>query len=428
MEDLLVFKLPENSDKQTTKISNIIQTTSINQPLFSMGFHSFLHRTKNAMDITNNLDSDNNFYYIVNPFESIITDYDEDINTYFSKFIQKEPGILSNSFYICWEILHIFKLTNDTNMNIATLGDGIGSVKQAFIKYRQIMNNNTKDTIYNTSIKSEKNKYDTANKDFMNLYKKNIVNHRVYTSITSNKNDDKDTGDLRTSKSINLFVKELKGNNVDLVFGNAKPYISDMNFTEQAYYKLLLGEILTSFKINKKSSNLVLRINEMFTHPTIKIIYFLSYYYEECFIHKPSFSRDIDSDKYIICKKFKFNNSEIKKEIDSLETLFNSIDDTMFINDIFVDLKIPEQFLNLIKYVNINFANKQQILINKIVKYIKNNNYFGEEYHSYKNTQIKSTKMWLEHFTKDNNSIIEIVNKTINFYNNELSIFIKNLK
>ena len=47
----------------------------------------------------------------------------------------------------------------------------------------------------------------------------------------------------------------------------------------------------------------------------------------------------------------------------------------------------------LLGYLNISIANKQQIMINKIVKYIKENNYYGEKYHNYRNDQIESTKI-----------------------------------
>ena len=63
-----VFKIPNgSSDFLNNENSKLIFSSSINQPLFSLGFHSFLHRTKSAMDITNKLES-KNFYIIKNFF------------------------------------------------------------------------------------------------------------------------------------------------------------------------------------------------------------------------------------------------------------------------------------------------------------------------------------------------------------------------
>ena len=58
----------------------LLISSNITQPLFSLGFHSFLHRTKNAMSITNNLETKKKFYYVVNPFEHIVNDYKDNIS------------------------------------------------------------------------------------------------------------------------------------------------------------------------------------------------------------------------------------------------------------------------------------------------------------------------------------------------------------
>jgi hypothetical protein len=42
---------------------------NINLPLHSLGYNYYLSRTKNSMSITKNFESNNEFYYVVNPFE-----------------------------------------------------------------------------------------------------------------------------------------------------------------------------------------------------------------------------------------------------------------------------------------------------------------------------------------------------------------------
>ena len=52
-----VFQLPPGSSSLLKKDSNdndLILSSVISYPLFSLGFHSFLHRTKNAMEILTN--------------------------------------------------------------------------------------------------------------------------------------------------------------------------------------------------------------------------------------------------------------------------------------------------------------------------------------------------------------------------------------
>ena len=78
-----VFDLPTGDNTFLDKLSNtshnIIITSNISQPFFSLGFHSFLHRTKGSMSITKKLETKNKFYYVVNPFEHVIYDYKDDI-------------------------------------------------------------------------------------------------------------------------------------------------------------------------------------------------------------------------------------------------------------------------------------------------------------------------------------------------------------
>ena len=79
--------------------------------------------------------------------------------------------------------------------------------------------------------------------------------------------------------------------------------------------------------------------------------------------------------------------------------------------------------------MNINIANKQQIMINKIVTYIKENNYFGDMYHSYRDEQIKATKWWTDTFytTKYNKNLIKDVDSIINYNLQESKQFSKQL-
>ena len=58
--------------------------------------------------------------------------------------------------------------------------------------------------------------------------------------------------------------------------------------------------------------------------------------------------------------------------------------------------------------------------INKIITYIKSENYFGDEYHQFKNEQIKATKYWEEIFLK-NKSISELIIKQIKKNKSEIN-------
>ena len=66
-------------------------------------------------------------------------------------------------------------------------------------------------------------------------------------------------------------------------------------------------------------------------------------------------------------------------------------------------------------------ANTKQIMINKIITYIDGNNYYGDEYHAYKNKSIDATKWWNDTFFVDKISVDNNMKylKSITDYNNK---------
>lgn len=445
MYDPLIFKLNEADDKIFKDIINsnepqVLLSTSINQPLFSLGFHPFLHRTKNGMKITKNLETKNKFYYIVNPFENKIEGYKNDINSKYIEYFDitnKEPKVVSRAFYKLWEILSLFNIANNKNFSYAAIAEAPGSFIQALIKYREKFKLDIKnDKIFSVTIHSEKDNYIKMNKQFLGFYNNKypeLLNvHKTYTVKSSKNYKSRDNGDVTNVKTISLFKKDIASTNkyVNLVTADGGFEWNDENYQEQEAYILILGEILAALNVQAKNGHFVLKIFESFTMITVKLIYLLSSFYEECYIYKPYFSRGSNSEKYIICKNFKFdqNSSELNNIIKKLEEVLKNMDTNVFVRDILPDLKIPKDFLNKIKYINIQIANSQQILINKIITYIKENNYFGEKYHSYKENQIKANEWWIDKFfineIQDYTTFLE---DRINYNESEINLFSKNL-
>jgi|SaaInlV_165m_DNA_2_1040747.scaffolds.fasta_scaffold12209_2 23S rRNA U2552 (ribose-2'-O)-methylase RlmE/FtsJ len=443
-----VFDLPNGKYDFLDKIDpnnekNILISSYINQPLFSLGFHSFIHRTKNAMSITNNLETKNKFYYVVNPFEQVVTDYKDSVfnktKEYFNS--KDEPAILSRAFYKMWEMLILFNLADSNNLTYAALAEGPGSFLQAIIKYREKFGYNIKtDNIYSVTIHSEKGKYIEMGKQFLGyynqLYPDLIMPHKTFTKNTASKFKGKDNGDITQVKTIGLFKKDLSKAKklADLVTADGGFPWDDENYQEQEAYQLILGEIIAALRVQAKGGHFVLKIFESFTMITLKMIYILTAFYEEAYLYKPFFSRDSNSEKYIICKNFKFDQNKDSKQLDHklkvLEQILEKMNTTLFINDILPDMEIPRDFINKMKYINIQIANTQQVIINQIIKYIKGNNYFGDLYHTYNGQQIKANQWWIESFYLDKKAIQDsnlskMIETSINYNNSEINLFNK---
>jgi hypothetical protein len=217
--------------------------------------------------------------------------------------------------------------------------------------------------------------------------------------------------------NINTFNKS----NLDLDLIIATTFTTNETaylYYEQENYKYIISRMISVLNNQAKGGSLILKIHESFTKPTIKLIYLLSSFYEETSLYKPLFSQPIDSSKYIIFNKFKYDSKGLNKKIKSLENIYNKINTNKnkFIYDVYPDLdtKLTPEYLDKFKFINIKIANHEQIMINDIIVYIKGNNYFGESYHKYRNIQIESTKQWVSSFFPPSKNLFDSNREELN--------------
>jgi len=437
-----IFQLKVGSNyelkKDNTK-NNVILSDVVNYPLFSLGFHSFLHRTKNSMEITKNLETKNKFYYVVNPFEHNINDYKDDLTNITKKFfkMQKDdPNILSRAFYKMWEILYYFDLVNKDKLTYAAIAEGPGSFLQAVLKFREKYGYDmNKDKYFGVTIHPEDGNNIEMGKQFMNYYANiypDLLNiHKTYPKKVALKYKSRSDGDITQVKTISVFKKEISKNKkyADLVTADGGFDWTNENYQEQEAYQLILGEMIAALRVQDNEGHFVLKLFETFTTPTLKMIYLLTSFYTEAYIFKPSFSRTSNSEKYLICKGFKYDQKKDKDSLDNkisvLEAILEQLSTDLYLQDIFPDLKLPTEFINMFKYINIEIANRQQIMINKIVTYIKDNNYFGDKYHEYRDNQIKATDVWSTTFLSEqiNKNVLKNLKDLIIFnYQEEIQL------
>ena len=403
----LVFKLINSTIESLPDKNSLIQCSNINLPLISLGSHYYLNRTKSAMSITKTLQISNEFYYVINPFENKILNYDESLDILAEKYLNinnQNIKINSSTFYKLWEIFFIFDLINEKKLTCGVISNNTEGIIQSIINFKQKLGLiNPQDKIYNLLI-SQDDKIVENNKNLLGIYNKQYPNliksykHKTYTNIS----------DIKTILMYKKEFDKLKSL-ANLIIGNGKIKSKDTIYQEQESYILLLGEIIAALKTQNKDGNFILRISDTFTMPTIKLIYIIISFYKDSYIYKPYLSRPTDSEKYLICKNFLYDNDDkiLNKQIFSLETILTNVKSDKYIYDIYPDLIISKEFLNQIKFINIKIANLQQIMINDIIKYIKENNYFGDKYHLYKNQQINATKWWLNTFFPPSNNLYE---------------------
>ena len=383
-----IMKL-ENSDnnfKDTISFSN-----NKNISLISSSYHYFYRRTLESLSITNNFDKANELYYVVNPFEINILNYEDSLTKLTKTYLNID--VLDREFYIIWELLFLFELIDTSEeLSCTILSSTFNIIIQALESYRKKYNiHSTKDKYFTISDKELENK-------ILSKFEKTYSN---------------------------LIIANLG-------------YDDEPNI-----YHIILNEIITTLKIQDINGHFVLKIFGTVTHQTLKLLFIMSSFYSETYIYKPYYSRLSLSEKYVMFKHFKYDqkkdSSFLNEKIKLLENIINAyfnLPNKKYIFDIFTELKLPNEYIKNFIFINMKLMNSQQIIINDIIKYIKEDNNFGDKYHSYRNIQIDTTKWWVNSFFPPSNNLYkknkEDLIKQLNIYKdsymNECIKFISTIK
>ena len=347
MNQPFVIKLPKVENKSidfNEKNELSLYSSVINYPLFKLGFHSYIHRTRSAMEITKNLQTKTNFYYVVNPYESEISNYEDDIEKSSKLYFNSKTKEISNDFLKFWEMFFVFDIINKNTKNV-------------FIESKIDINDI----------------FDFFNSKLETKYK---------TSLAKSMKKDMD---------VIIFNNDIK--------------TEDENFIEQAFYLEFVNQAIEILKNLSDGGNAIIKFYDSFTIVTIKLIYILSSFFEDAIIYKPFVSRQSDTDRFLILTNFKNKNTD--KIIKAFENIIKSKKEKENLVDIIPDIIISREFMNAISFINKKLVNNQQIMINEIIKYIKENNYFGDKYHIFRDRQIESSKWWIKNFYPPSENLYE---------------------
>jgi 23S rRNA U2552 (ribose-2'-O)-methylase RlmE/FtsJ len=402
MNTFVLYKLPDLSDSLISDIkkNGFKDTYSrfLSQPQISNGFNIFIHKTKDKMSFVNDPKYKNkNFYHVTNPFEHTITNSEKeklDIASYSKLYFKigetSKVPIVSRAFYKLWEMLIMFDLFPKTTGPIvsAHLAEAPGSFVQALIFFRE--------KFYKSSDYSKDSHYVISIDDngisgipsFKKEFRKEYSRVKIY---------EQDGGDLTNTKSIEKFVKF--SSKANLVTADGGFIWKDENFQEQEAYRLVLGEIITALKIQADGGSFILKLFEMYTNISIKMISVLSSVYQEVYITKPLTSRPSNSERYIVCKGFKGIDPIVIKSMEELLERINSNE----LQGMFLSSILPEYTIDIkTKYVtnisSILLSNTQHESINKMITYINSGNYYGDQYHQFLEEQQKANDFWCSTF------------------------------
>tara|TARA_R110001592_G_scaffold164942_1_gene399082 strand:- start:71 stop:1306 length:1236 start_codon:yes stop_codon:yes gene_type:complete len=302
---------------------------------------------------------------------------------------------ISRSYFKLWEIIHDFNLikiadfSRDTKFRSVHIAEGPGGFIESIYKYiTKYITNDFKDIlIYGNTLLSNHSSIPKWK------IKKNI--QELY-NIILNKNDD--IGDLYNINYVDNIIKfntDCDGNGLcNLVTADGGfDFSSNYNQQENNFLNLFVSEIYIILNILKEDSNAVIKIYDIFSKISIKLLYILQLFFDKIYITKPLTSRPANSEKYIICCNFKKNikinfylrafKEIIQKNDISLIEDYNIMVDYDFIkslidyNNFYVDRQIYyiEKTLSIIEHIkNTNNINNREEVLNNYLRNLYNLN------------------------------------------------------
>lgn len=329
----------------------------IDDMTFSIKTDNKLNKQNFCIDIYNILKKYKNFIDNIN-----INSWDfYKKKTYDYEYIEKKKKIvsytpISRAWFKLHEIIVDHNLFLDKeNLTIVGLAEGPGGFMQCINDFRK----KNKDFYVCMSLVSSHDSIPNWNKYYD--FKKNNIN--IF-------NGHDNTGNIYTLENI-IALKNYLTNKADYVTCDGGfNYSVNYNNQEQLSYRLILCQIICTLNILKKKGHMIIKIYDIFTEFTLKILYFLTTLFEETNVVKPHTSRMANSEKYIICKKF-YGIDEIKLEnlnkiVKEWEEYENN---NLYIYDIF-NFDTPSEFNELIYSYNYNISYNQVKTILKTIVYM----------------------------------------------------------
>lgn len=437
----LCFELPQLTTNIFKTTMNCDFSNNIDYPGFEHGFHHFIHQSKNNMgEVTKDFEGKKKVWRVLNKFESSIDNYNKSISDMTREFfnLDKKPNILSRAFYKLWEIFMYYDIIDldKDKFTSAHLAEGPGSFIQATIMYRDMFGKkgiSKNDKYYSITIHPEGRSYvPEMDKSFIDFYEKEnpkrVFMQKTYSKQKAGKYDDRCTGDLTDPKTFKIFGGEIKGK-CDLVTADGGFENLNENLQEQEGYRLILSEIINAIQVQAQGGSFICKLFETFTTTSMKIISILRDLYENIYFVKPLTSRPSNSEKYVVCTKFKYNenNKEYKSILETLENLLELMHKNKSLNvvGIFNKFSVPKDIKNTITNMNIIISNYQIKNVNEIITFVKGNVYSGEEYYNKRDNQIDGAKYWTDLFYIDPNNFDKNKKKLINMKEKSTKVFKK---
>jgi len=301
---------------------------------------------------------------------------------------------ISRSFFKMIEICNSLFLLDTLSEQCKTfhLAEGPGG----FIEAMAYMRRNPKDVYYGMTLIDDKNNNVPGwrkSKHFL-VNNPNVI---IESGIDG-------TGDLTKAENLRYCYDTYSGQ-IDLITGDGG---FDFSFQypqqEQVSTKLIMCQIAFAIAMQKTGGTFIVKVFDTFTRFSLDLLFLLYNLYEEVIVIKPYTSRFANSEKYVVCKKF--------KNINTLETvkIFHKLllQDKPIMGRLF-NFDLPYLFINKIEEYNAILGQQQIDTIISTIYLIDNNNKY-DKVEQLKKKYIQKCITWCQKFNIPYNNVIQTHN------------------
>ena len=290
------------------------------------------------LQIDNKQQQWDNYKKYINPYEFIHTSISYNINP----VSIKKP--LSRSFFKLIEILTDMNYSRYLPVNKATrqltsfhFAEGPGGFIEAILYLRR----SKFDKYYGMTLINKKNNSIPGWNKAKNFISENNTVH-IENGVTND-------GNILNTDNLKYCYKKYKSS-CDLVTGDGGfDFTKDFNNQEVASLKLALAQIVGAISCQKKNGWFILKVFDTLTQGSIDLLYLLSILYNNIIIVKPNTSRQANSEKYIVCKNFRLDDSY--QYVFYLSNIIDQFKEDKYPKS-FLKLKIPYIFISNIQEIN----------------------------------------------------------------------------
>ena len=225
-----------------------------------------------------------------------------------------------------------------------------------------------------------------------------------------------DCNDENISKN-EFNIDDLTSSNNDFDFMYLESDITD----QQKYFLFIVKATLCVLKNQNYNGNFIIKIGDIVHKPILDFIYLFTSLYEKVYIVKPFTNNIITTEKYLVCKSFKYDKNStqyLKHNYLKLMVFLKKLDNNFIANILNID--IPCFFKNKIDDMNIVIGQHQLESLNTIVSVLKNKNK-NDKIENMNKSNIQKSVSWCEKYKIPYNKFTEKINIFLPIINDDIA-------